>query len=166
MNNRQPERELTDIIKQTAAAFLLHTEPTSREVGDKVIAEHGDLIQELGLDLATRQVYQIASRCMKSALSVIGIEEQFFLPLDLLGVPSAISFPCGDDVRFVSIGRAKKEHLLAYIILLQEQIAADSRKLNAVQKLYDELADIFAANPNLTVAEASAIYRSQLVAAR
>jgi hypothetical protein len=166
LKNVNHSQALAGAVKNTAASFLVSTEPTSREVADQVIADYETEIREMGFDLGKAHIYELASKCMKTALSTVGGGEQFALPFDLPGVPSAISFPCGDVIRYVAIARATEDHLFAYIGILQEQIAADKRKLEAVQTLHDRLADVFAANPGINVAAAATLYLSLVPSGR
>lgn len=151
------DREILGEIVRLAAAELLKTSnPTSNEVGDKVLKENPDLLRDMGRSLAERQVYEISARCFRGMGPV---REQLSLPLGVpLDIPSVITYPDGADHRHVTIGRAQKWHLDAYHNLLAEQIRADTRKKLAIGKLIEQFALIFEAYPNITVAEAAEIF--------
>lgn len=158
----EKQSELGRLIDAVIAARLETGEPTAREVADLFIESNDGVIREFGYELAVRQIREMVSARMKKVVEINRESgQQFELPFDIEGIPSAISFgvASGDDieVRYVALSRATEWHLKQYRELLRSQIAADSVKLTAIEKLYRALAGTFANNPGITVGEACRI---------
>lgn len=157
------QNELAKLIAAAVASSLESNEPTVREVADVFIADNEDMIRDFGYDLAVRQIRTMVSASMKRLVEINRESgEQFQLPFDIEGVPSAITFPddTGGEDRHIALSRATEWHLDQYAKLLRRQIAADSARLGAIEELQRALSDAFSSNPGITVKEACAMYRS------
>jgi hypothetical protein len=68
---------------------------------------------------------------------------------------SAITFRDADGaIRYVAMARATAEHHQQYILLLRDQIQADTDRLSAAEMFYAWLEPAFRKHPCITTAEA------------
>lgn len=161
-SQRSTRRELARLLAETRDALGTTGYPTSHEVADKVLADHADLVKELGSSLAVSHVYAMATDCMRAAT----VEpHQFHLPFELKSVPGWISFESMDgrvkEIRYVPLRRANEIHLKSHARILRLQIRNDSARLDSVEALTDFLKPIFEEFPGIDVEAACEIYRER-----
>ena len=145
--------------KEEAAYLLERTEPSSREVGLRVIGKHKDLIKRIASNLAEAWVYSMAIDYMKkSAIPTEADSEQFRLP-GISGIPQTICFRIAgrDHNQYVNLGRARKLHVLSYRDILKVQHSAIGKAVTAMDTLIDALTPIWKKDPEATVEEAFAM---------
>jgi len=156
--SRFNESELSRKIDDTIVAHLQTGEPTADEVSQDVLTQYDDLIREYGHELAVSQIRSIVSGRMKKILATRkgnALQLRLSLKFGDLEPESAITFR--DDAgatRYVATARATSQHHQRYIVLLHEQIQADTDRLLAAEMFYAWLQPAFRKYPGITTAEA------------
>jgi hypothetical protein len=157
-----PVDKLNRIIKETCARLLTYTEPSARDAGDTVLAEHPSLIREAGYEFARQKVYDKCGDALRQSVHPEGCE-QGVLAFAIPHLPNALSFEGRKgkktEIRFIATRRATKEHLLSHRLILRGQIANDTRTLNAVDALYEQCLPYFNTHPGITVEAAEKLYK-------
>jgi hypothetical protein len=159
------ESELSHRINETIIMHLESGEPTAREISQDVLAKYPILIRQFAYELAESKIFDIVSDRMKKQIATQkGGALQLKLPIEIAALQpeTAISFRDNSGViRYVAIIRATAEHHRRYIVLLREQIQADTNRLRTEEMFYAWLEPVFRSNPGITTAEAIDILNEQ-----
>jgi hypothetical protein len=156
--NRFSESELSRKIDDSIVEHLQTGEPTVDEVSETVIHNYDHLIREHGYDLAVSQIRSIVCGRMKKVLATRkghALQLRLSLSFGEMEPESAITFRDADGaIRYVAMARATAEHHQQYILLLRDQIQADTDRLSAAEMFYAWLEPAFRKHPCITTAEA------------
>ena len=159
------DSELSHRINDTILMHLESSEPTAHEISQDVLTKYPILVRQFAYELAESKIFDIVSDRMKKLIATQkGGALQLKLPMEIAALQpeTAITFRDNSGVtRYVAIIRATAEHHRRYIVLLREQIQADTNRLRTEEMFYAWLEPAFRDHPGITTAEAIDIKNEQ-----
>lgn len=161
------QHKVWTLLAKTRDAQLERGKTTTRAVGEHVLRYHRSACVRMSEYLMETAVFNMAGEVMKQiTLTVVGAESQIQLPFNLRDLPGAISFPektkkGKTEIQWVYLTTASKAEIVAHHAMLRKQIAADTRRADAVGHLIEQLTPIWEQFPEANILRASEIYTEQ-----
>lgn len=144
MRHDEDWRLVRDATRDKVAALLADGGGRPGEVADAILKKHNELISKMGLSLARDVVTRWARSDFKRWTCTGSANDQLVIPgliSDLLpDLPASISVPMDDgEAKYRPLlgkNGVTKDELKRGIAYLFEQIRCDTRKANALQRIY------------------------------
>ena len=137
--------KLREAVRVIIVEFFENKRGTTRAISETVSERYPELVNDAAEQLVADAIANISRKIMKNEI-VVAQSSQLWLPIEIshLRLPAAISIPTDgrsgeDEVEWTPLGDATISEVGRHVVMLQESVAADTRRLRMLSELHHYL---------------------------